>query len=57
MNALIMGAGHRIFDKVETDEKYPKTINKISPNLYQAYYDMVYTNLKHMRETQPIEPI
>lgn len=53
MNALIMGAGHRIFDKVESDDKYPKAINKISPDLYQSYYDMVYTNLKYMRETKP----
>lgn len=53
MNALIMWAGHRIFDKVETDKKYPKTINKIDPDLYQSYYDMVYVNLKNMREIPP----
>ncbi len=53
MNALIMWAGHRIFDKVESDPKYPKTINKISPDLYQSYYDMVYTNLKQMWEHTP----
>ncbi|MFZ2151002.1 MAG: WG repeat-containing protein [Candidatus Absconditicoccaceae bacterium] len=53
INALIMGAGHRIFDKLQTDKKYPKAINKIDPDLYQSYYDMVYTNLKSMWETPP----
>ena len=53
MNALIMWAGHRIFDKIETDKKYPKAINKIDPDLYKSYYDLVYANLKNMRETPP----
>ncbi len=53
MNALIMWAGHRIFDKVDSDSKYAQSIKKINPDLYQSYYDMVYTNLKHMWESTP----
>ncbi len=63
MNALIMWAWHRIFDHIdvkksnnpEEESKYEKAINKIDPALYKDYYDMVYSNLKYMRESNPSE--
>lgn len=54
MNAITMGAWHRIFDVFHKESKYAKAINTIDSSMYQTYYDMVYSNLKHMRET-PIQ--
>ncbi len=53
INALIMWAWHRIFDVTQVEPKYKRALDSIDPSLYQAYYDMVYNNLKYMRETPP----
>jgi hypothetical protein len=37
----------------KTIKKYANAINKIDSKLYQSYYDMVYNNLKYMREQKP----
>jgi len=55
MNAIIMWAWHRVFDILKPDSKWAIAIDKIDQWLYQKYYDIVYNNLRAMREIPPKE--